>query len=148
MLRLSTGEGLTLCRKNGRSKTLTNGEGRIVDEAVLLSVLGPMTRDRFSALFGLDHKGLRTGGEQLLAAEGDIGRLIIEAGGGLRTLVQNVKNLRDEADRLFSSRRSGERAFYRALDAFNAADKEFKAGLLTHDRYEEARNRHQAAKSG
>ena len=147
LLRLSTGEELSLCRKSGRTKTLTNSEGRIVDEAVLLSVLGPMTRDRFSALFGLDHKSLRTGGEQLLAAEGDIGRLIIEAGGGLRTLVSNIEHLRNEADRLFSTRRSGDRAFYQALDAFTAADKEFKAGLLTHDKYEDARITHQTAKS-
>jgi len=146
-LRLSTGDALSLCRRNGRTKTLTNGEGRVVDEAVLLSVLGAMTRDRFSALFGLDHKSLRTGGEQLLAADGDIGRLIIEAGGGLRTLVSNVETLRNEADSLFSTRRSGERAFYKVLDTFAAADKDFKAGLLTHDRYEVARSAHHAATS-
>ena len=147
IIRFSSGDIFTLCRKKGRSKTLTDGDGCPVDEAILSPALGALTRDRFSALFGLDHKGLRTGGEQLLAAEGDIGRLIIEAGGGLRALVTNADDLRDQADRLFSTRRSADRAFYRTLDAFSAADREFKAVLLTQDKYEQAEGALEAARS-
>ena len=129
------GERLALRRRKGRGKTLLDDTGAAVDDVVLAKLLGSTTRDRFRTLFGLDHETLREGGEHLLSAAGDIGRLIVEAGGGLRTLMARLDDIDAEAGKLFATRRSGDRVFYQALDAFTAADKEGRGALLTRDAY-------------
>jgi len=138
-LRLSDGGLLTLRRRKGRGRTLTDSNGNPVEEAQLARLLGGIAKDRFETFFALDHHGLRSGGADLLTAEGEIGRLIIEAGGGLRPLVRRLERLEAEIDGLFAPRRSTERAFYRALDAFTAADRDVKAGVLSPSQYERLR---------
>lgn len=137
VLQSADGKRLELRRRKGKAKTLTTGDGAALDEAVLASLLGPTTRDRFEALFGLGHRSLREGGERLLRADGDIGRLIIEAGGGLDRLVEAMDQLKEDASRLFTPRRSSEKAFYRALDALKDAEKHLKEALLTRDAFEQ-----------
>ncbi len=144
-LRLANGQTVTLHRKKGRSRTLTDDNGKSEDEARLSSVLGAVNRERFAAVFGLDHNSLRIGGNQLLAAEGDIGRLIVEAGGGLSALVKSIEELREETDSLFAVRRSADRTFYKTLDAFDTADKEFREALVTRETYEQSSKAHQTA---
>lgn len=138
-LRLADGRLLTLRRRKGRGRTLTDGNGNPVEEAHLARLLGGIAKDRFETFFALDHHDLRSGGADLLTAEGEIGRLIIEAGGGLRPLVRRLERLEAEIDGLFAPRRSTERAFYRALDAFAAADRDVKAGVLSPSQYERLR---------
>jgi uncharacterized protein YhaN len=137
------GTRLALKRRKGRGRTLTDASGRPVDEAVL--GLGATGRERFASLFGLNHASLRSGGEHLLAADGDIGRLILEAGGGLRSLVETVDGLRAEASALFETRKSKDRLFYIALNAFEEAEKTVKDGLMTREHYDKARQRLKAA---
>ena len=140
-MRLSNGDRLTLRRRKGRgvAKTLTDADGKAVEETVLSSILGATTRERFTGLFGLGHMSLRAGGERLLQADGDIGQLIVEAGGGLRALIGTIDALGAEAEELFTTRKSSERTFYRLRDGFEAADKAVKANLKTREAYEEAR---------
>lgn len=138
-LRMADGRLLTLRRRKGRGRTLTDGDGNPVEEAQLARLLGGIAKDRFETFFALDHHDLRSGGADLLTAEGEIGRLIIEAGGGLRPLVRRLERLEAEIDGLFSPRRSTERAFYKALDAFTAADRDVKAGVLSPSQYERLR---------
>jgi uncharacterized protein YhaN len=138
-LRCADGRELVLRRRKGRNRTLTDARGEPLDDAVLSPLLGATDRERFGRLFGLDHHNLRAGGEQLLAADGEIGRLIVEAGGGLRTLMARLDALDAEADSLFSPKRAANRAFYQALDAYSAADGEHRAAVLSRDTYEAAR---------
>lgn len=144
-LRTRDGRRLVLRRRKGRGITLTDEAGAPVDDTVLAQLLGSTTRERFASLFGLDHQALREGGEHLLSAAGDIGRLIVEAGGGLRTLMARLDDIDAEAGKLFSNRRSGDRVFYQALDAFTNAERQGKAGLLTRDAYEKQRKAYAAA---
>ena len=130
---------LELRRRKGRGRTLLDRSGNPVDEGILSSPLGAVTRERFSTMFGLDHRMLREGGEALLKAEGDIGRLIVEAGGGLRALVEGIGKLKEEADGLFSTRASDKRRFYQVSNQFVTAEKEVKEGTLTVDAYQQAR---------
>jgi uncharacterized protein YhaN len=133
------GTALTLWRRKGRGRTLTDAAGTPLDDAVLAHLLGATTRDRFLSLFGLNNETLRSGGSQLLAADGDIGRLIVEAGGGLRSLMSRLDAVDQEAGRLFSQRKSMDRAFYKALDEFHEADREAKAHAVSRDEYEQHR---------
>ncbi|KKW90585.1 YhaN family protein [Sphingobium chungbukense] len=142
---MADGNILTLKRRKGNGKTLADPNGTALDDAVLAPVLGAITRERFETLFGLNHETLRNGGERLLHADGDIGRLIVEAGGGLRTLVSRLEDIDAEADKLFDTRRSGARVFYQQLAAFEAAEKIARSAQLTRETYEQTRKAANAA---
>jgi uncharacterized protein YhaN len=135
-MRLADGREITLLRRKGNGKTLSDLKGTVYDEAILAPILGPVTEDRFSNLFGLDHKTLRSGGDRLLSAQGDIGKLIVEAGGGLRALVGRLNKVDDEADGLFGKTKQS-RAFYQGRTAYVTAEKEVSAHQVSRDRYEE-----------
>lgn len=135
-LRLADGSELKLRRKKGRPPgDLVDGNDQQVPTAQMEAMLAGTDRDRFNALFGLDHVSLRDGGQRLLASDGDIGRLIVEAGGGLRALVAALADLEKEAADLFSPNRSKNRKFYAALDTFEAADKEVKRATTTREAF-------------
>ena len=136
---MDNGSKLTLKRRKGNGKTLADSSGAALDETILAPVLGAITRDRFETLFGLNHETLRNGGERLLHADGDIGRLIVEAGGGLRTLVSRLADIDGEADKLFDTRRSANRVFYQHLSAFETAEKVGRGAQLTRETYEQTR---------
>jgi len=138
-MRTAGGELITLRRRKGNGKTLIDAAGNALDETALAPVLGAITRERFTTLFGLDHESLRVGGDRLLHADGDIGRLIVEAGGGLRALVQRLEAIDSEANGLFAKTRAGSRAFYQSLGAYEAADKFVRANQLSRDTYEQTR---------
>ena len=139
---LAGGTRLSLRRRKGRAgRTLTDESGQGVDEGLLARHFDSAGRERFCSLFGLDHNSLRSGGERLLDADGDIGRLIVEAGGGLWALVDVIGKMALDADSLFATTRAGHRQFYMALDAYHAADRAAKEGLLTRDAYEETQRR-------
>lgn len=139
---LADGTRLSLRRRKGRAgRTLTDESGQGVDEGLLARRLGSTGRERFCSLFGLDHNSLRIGGERLLAADGDIGRLIVEAGGGLRALVDAIGKMAEDADALFAPKSAGHRQFYKALATYQEADRAAKESLLTRDAYEEMRRR-------
>jgi uncharacterized protein YhaN len=144
-LRMEDGRLLSFRRRKGRGRTLTDGAGNPVEEAQLARLLGGISKDRFETFFALDHHDLRTGGEDLLTADGEIGRLIIEAGGGLRPVVRRLEELDAEIDSLFSPQRSKTRAFYKALDAFATADDQVKTGALKPTDYERLRSALEAA---
>lgn len=135
-LRLADGRSLLLKRTKGNTRTLTDGEGIALDDSVLAPYVGANNRERFLALFALNHESLRSGGEQLLDAKGDIGRLIVEAGGGLRSLAAEMVGLAERADALYGTRKSDKRKFYIELDRYQEADRQVRAGLLTVEAYE------------
>ena len=138
-IRMADGKLVTLRRRKGNGKTLIDDGGGALDEAALAPILGGITRERFTTLFGLDHESLRIGGDRLLLAEGDIGRLIVEAGGGLRAMVQRLEAIDAEANTLFAKTRAGSRAFYQGLAAYEEADKFVRANQLSRDTYEQTR---------
>lgn len=142
---LADGTSLALRRRKGNGRTLADTAGTAFDDTILAPVLGAITRDRFETLFGLNHETLRGGGERLLHAEGDIGRLIVEAGGGLRALVSRIESIDAEADKLFDTRRSASRAFYQQLTAFETADKTARGAQLSRETYEQTRKAAAAA---
>ncbi|SON57652.1 hypothetical protein HDIA_4111 [Hartmannibacter diazotrophicus] len=138
-LAFSDGSTASFTRRKGqRGRTLLGPDEEEIDESRLAMRLGATTQERFEMLFALDHEILRDGGEALLRADGDIGRMIVEAGGGLRSLMPKIEDLKARSDALFTPNRSKDRAFYQALDAFTAAQSEIKAHLLTRENFDEA----------
>ncbi|VTZ52318.1 conserved hypothetical protein [Methylocella tundrae] len=145
-LTLADGTRLSLRRRKGRARTLTDQSGQPVEEAVLVRTLGATGRDRFNSLFGLSHEALRKGGDQLLKADGDVGRLILSAGGGLGSLVKIVDGLREDAAKLFDMRKGKDRLFYMGLSAFEEAEKAVKLGQMTREHYVKAQQQLNAAR--
>ncbi len=146
-LRLADGSELKLKRRKGRNKTLSDEKGTPHDQDILGRALGATSRERFLELFGLDHATLRAGGEGLLSADGELGRLIVEAGGGLRGMVTRLGDLEVYVDGLFAPRKSDKRAFYQALGKVEAADRTAKASATSKDAYMEARSCHADAQA-
>ncbi len=141
-LRLADGAELKLKRRKGKIKTLSDDKGTSHDQDILSRALGATSRERFLELFGLDHATLRAGGEGLLTADGELGRLIVEAGGGLRGMVARLGELELYGDGLFAPRKSDKRAFYQALGKVEAADRMVKASATSKEAYLEARSGH------
>jgi uncharacterized protein YhaN len=146
-LALADGTRLFLKRRKGRGRTLTDDAGQPIDEAALGKILGATGRERFRSLFGLGHEALRRGGDDLLKADGDIGRLILEAGGGLRSLVETVDGLRAQASELFDARKSKDRLFYVGLRAFEEADGAVKRSVMTREHYVKAKQQLNSARA-
>ncbi len=137
---------LALRRRKGRVRTLTDLEGAPVDEAPLSKLLAGTSRERFETLFGLDHERLRSGGDQLLAANGEVGRLIVEAGGGLRALLQGLERIDAQIETLFGPRKKQGVAFYQVLETYEAADRKAKDGSVSIDQYQRAQSEDEEAK--
>lgn len=116
------GRRLRFWRRKGRQNTLLGADGAGLPDETLSGFLGQaVDRDLFQGLFGLDHQRLRRGGEDILQAKGEVGRMLFEAGAGLAGLGQALKALDGEAGDLFSARRVASKPFYQALDRFTKA---------------------------
>jgi uncharacterized protein YhaN len=135
-LRLSNGSEVTIRRTKGNANTLRDSSGNILNDAFLQSILNGVTRDRFESLFSLNHETLRLGGDSLLKSNGEIGRMIVSAGGGLSGLNARLKLLEEECAALFTTRRSNTRQFYSELDRYETAQRTLRAAQLTITEYQ------------
>lgn len=72
-----------------------------------------------------------------MEADSDIGRLVVEAGGGLRTLLTSKDRLGADANKPFAPRRGAERPFYPCRDNFDKAEKSVKGPLKVREAYEQ-----------
>jgi uncharacterized protein YhaN len=91
-------------RTKGKKDTLRTPEGEVADEAKLSRWLGGISRDLFERAWGLDHETLRTGAEELLQGEGDAAELLFSAALGRTGVVALERELREEADAIFTPR--------------------------------------------
>ncbi len=125
------GQLLQFFRRRGDRNTLLDASGAALPDDALAPFLGAATREIFHRAFGLDAASLRAGGDEMLHAEGEIGASLFAAASGLRGLLDLRAALDAEADGIFADRRAGHRAFYVALDRFDAARIQEKAALVS-----------------
>lgn len=99
------GERHALVRRKGRGSTLARvrldadppvDDGPAPPELVAL-LTGGLTREEHDAMFGIDHAGLRAGGEALLKGEGEVGAALFEASAGVRSIATVLARLDQEA---------------------------------------------------
>ncbi len=95
------GREFQLVRRKGAKNTLLDGVGNVLDEAFLQQFLGSISREAFTLMFGLDHRGLRRGGEELLKGRGALGEALFEAAAGIGSLRELFLELEKEAAELF-----------------------------------------------
>ena len=81
-------------------------------------------------MYALSHTTLVEGGAGILSASDDIGRMLFQSASGVEHLGAALSKLQSQADGLWAPRKSGSRAYYQALEAYDAAHAEFKRATL------------------
>ncbi len=113
-------------RTKATKQSLFDIQGKSLSNEALHSFLGVTDRGYFDQMFGLNHDKLVTGGNEILNESSDIGQILFQAAAGIEGLGAARAALEIEADKLWSERKSKDRAYYAALDEFNEAKAELK----------------------
>ncbi|MCO5731432.1 AAA family ATPase [Rhizobium sp. SSA_523] len=93
-----------LVRLKQRSNALLDGAGQPVNEALLTSALGGLTRGSYRSMFSLDEHSLRDGGEAIVESKGDLGELLFSASAGLADVSAALSTAAEEAQRFHRKR--------------------------------------------
>lgn len=89
-----------------RSGTLVDGHGNPVPEAALAAHLGGMAEADYRNLLCLDDATIEQGGEEIMQARGDVGRLLFSAAAGVAHLSKALDGLRTEATEIWRKKAS------------------------------------------
>ena len=124
------GAALEFIRTKARTKTLQSASGSVLADTSLTPFLGNTDRAFFDQMFGLDHARLKSGGDAILSASNDIGEILFQSAAGIGSLGAVRDQLEAEADKLWSRRRAGDRAYYIASDEVARAEAALKAATV------------------
>ncbi|MDY0040875.1 MAG: AAA family ATPase, partial [Desulforhabdus sp.] len=97
----SAGDELFFVRRKGRKDTLLDESGKPIPESILERFLQGVGEEFFTSMFGIGHETLIRGGEQILKGGGVIGESLFAAGMGGTNIRDVIRELDDEAGRLF-----------------------------------------------
>ncbi len=98
------GKELFFWRRKKKKADLLDSEGNPIDSGELAGFLHGVEPALFESLYGIDHKTLEEGGEDILAQKGEVGQALFAAGAGISSLHKILDSLDTEADELFRSR--------------------------------------------
>ncbi|MCY1666488.1 ATP-binding protein [Rhizobium sp. SL86] len=98
------GETHELVRLKQRANALLDGRGQPVNEALLASALGGLSRGSYRTMFSLDEHSLRDGGEAIVESKGDLGELLFSASAGLADVSTVLTAASEEAQRFHRKR--------------------------------------------
>ena len=124
------GELFAFDRSKGNKNTLRTPEDAPLPDGVLQSWLGSLQAQAFNRMYALDHMTLIEGGAGILSASDDVGRMLFQSASGVEHLGDALQTLQAEADALWAPPKSSTRAYYQALEAYEAAHAEFKRSTL------------------
>ena len=149
----AAGDQLAFDRTKGNKNTLRTPQDTPLPDSVLHPWLGSLQAPAFNRMYALDHATLIEGGAGILSASDDIGRMLFQSAAGIEHLGDALHKLQVEADALWAPRKSGARAYYQALGAYDAAHAEFRQARLRpqdwktqHDALQTTRTRLEQAK--
>jgi len=92
---------LDFIRRKGRKNTLLSPDGDALDEQALAPFLQGVTPELFESLFGIDHRALVQGGNEILEQKGEVGQALFSAALGSHALHGVLKDLDDSEKNLF-----------------------------------------------
>jgi len=102
----SEGRKLAFYRRKKRKADLLSPDGNPLDPGTLAAFLHGIEPALFESLYGIDHKTLVEGGEDILAQKGGVGQALFAAGSGISSLKKILDSLETEANELFKERGS------------------------------------------
>ena len=91
-------------RKKTRTKSLLDHNGTDAS-GNLDAMMGGVTEQAFSMMFGINHAQLRSRGRQVLKGEGELGTMLFEAGTGLANLRKVLQSLEERASEIYAPRK-------------------------------------------
>lgn len=145
-LRMRDGSVLEFVRRKGRQHTILDPEnGRPINENVLGRVLGGMDEERFRKFYGIDHERLKSGAMELLQGSGGLGPALLSAATGTTQWNRVLRQLRSEAEGIFSPRGST-KALNKAIKDYEQAIKDVKSARLPVSRWKELQKQVNASK--
>lgn len=124
------GSSLEFQRVKKTKSSLTDSKGLTLADNALAAFLGTSDRAFFDQMFGLDHDRLVTGGNEILKASNDIGRILFQSAAGIGSLGTVRDALEAEAEKLWARRKSGDRAYYMAAEDFATAETALKRATV------------------
>ena len=138
------GSSLEFQRVKKTKSSLIDSKGAPLADNALAAFLGTADRAFFDQMFGLDHERLVSGGNEILKASNDIGRILFQSAASIGSLGTVRDALETEADQLWARRKSGDRAYYIAADDFATAEAALKRATVKTKDWTEARDKVQA----
>lgn len=118
-----------LVRRKGARSTLLRPDGDPVDEGLLESMLGGMTREAFESMFSITHESLIVGGKALMRADGSVGESLFSASLGASGLHQLRAAIDQQARSVFRPHASS-CLMLQARSALEAAQTQLREGTL------------------
>jgi uncharacterized protein YhaN len=137
-LRTVDGEELCFSRRKGRKNTLLSPDGVTLDDNALVPFLQGVTAELFEMLFGIDHRALVQGGQEILEQKGEVGQALFSASLGSHALHGVLAQLDEEAGGLFKARGSAQ-VINAALKAYSETSKEIRERSLSSREWDEHR---------
>src|SRR3990172_2608780 len=137
-VRTSNGHELAFARRKGRKNTLLSMDGEPLDEKALAPFLQGVTQALFEMHFGIDHRALVQGGQEILEQKGEVGQALFSASLGSHALHAVLGQLDEEADGLFRPRGSTQ-TINSALKAYTNLNKEIRERSLSSSEWDEHR---------
>ncbi|WP_022720553.1 YhaN family protein [Rhodopseudomonas sp. B29] len=127
----SDGRLIAARRRKGNKNTLLDADDRALPDDHFAPLLGDVSRVTFDREFGMTSQALREGGTKLISAGGDLAETLAASSAGMAELSRIKDRLQQQADDLFTPRKSGSKPFYLAADRRDAADKELRDAIVT-----------------
>lgn len=123
-------EYLEIVRSKGYKNTLRTPSGDVLSESVLQALLGRVDERLWERMFSLDVEALVTGGQSLLDAEDDVGRLLFQSASGLVQVGDLARRLSDKAESQWGPKKKAGRGYHDALEAYESAEAALKASVV------------------
>lgn len=145
----SGAEALEVRRRKGNRDTLLdiNGTPLPAGDAAFAGMLAGADKAFFMRMFCLDHERLKTGGQEILQAQDDVGQMLFSAGAGIVGLLNRRKEIDEEADALWASRRAAHRKYYQVDDKLKAAEASLREHTITAAKWQELKTALEEASS-
>jgi uncharacterized protein YhaN len=93
---------IRVVRKKGNKGTLLDHENRVLPDDLLEALLDGVDEQQFETMFGIDHRRLIDGGEEILKGHGSLSAALFAAGTGIAGVRTLLGQLDEEASGLFS----------------------------------------------
>lgn len=122
-----------------KARSLVDAQGMALADTALASFLGNADRSFFDHMFGLDHDRLVSGGNEILKASNDIGRILFQSAVGIGSLGTVRDSLEAEADKLWARKKSRERSYYAAAEELANAESALKQAIVRTKEWTDAR---------
>jgi len=140
------GQELTFNRRKKRKADLLDLAGNPLDPGTLATFLHGIEPALFESLYGIDHKTLVAGGEDILAQKGEVGQALFAAGMGISSLKKILDGLETDADELFKDRGSKQQ-INQAIKEYKDLKKTIREASLLPNKWKEHQKRWQDAEA-